>query len=71
MAKQPDRLLVTVSDPTTGDVLGYQAIYDDYVLICAGHAYLAHTQVYANGTHVLTIKNAGAHAAATMREDGT
>lgn len=56
IAPQPDRLKVTVSDPTTGEVLGEQVIYDDYLLICAGHTYLAHTQAHANGTHVLTVK---------------
>ena len=55
----PDRLKVTVSDPTTGEVLEEKVIYDDYVLICAGHPYLAHTQVHANGTHVLTVKDCG------------
>lgn len=55
----PDRLKVTVSDAVTGEVLGEQVIYDDYLLICAGHAYLAHTTAHANGTHILTIKDAG------------
>lgn len=55
----PDRLKITVSDVVTGEVLGEQIIYDDYLLICAGHPYLAHTQAHANGTHVLTIKDAG------------
>lgn len=41
------------------EVLDEQIIYDDYLLICAGHAYLAHTQAYATGTHILTIKDAG------------
>lgn len=57
----PDRLKVTVSDATTGEVLGEQVIYDDYLLICAGQPYLAHTSAYSNGTHVLTIKDAGRH----------
>ncbi len=56
-----DRLKVTVSDVETGEVLGEQVIYDDYVLICAGHPYLSNTQTYANGTHVLTVKDAGHH----------
>ena len=56
MASDPDRLKVTVSDAATGEVLGETVIYDDYVLVCAGAAHLAHTQVYANGTHVLTVK---------------
>lgn len=56
---QPERLKVTVSDAVTGEELGSQVIYDDYLLICAGLPYLAHTQLYANGTHVLTIKDCG------------
>ncbi len=60
MSPQPDRLKVTVSDVATGEVLGEKVIYDDYVLVCAGHPFLAHTTAYKNGTHVLTIKNAGA-----------
>jgi hypothetical protein len=55
----PDRLKITVSDASTGEVLGEQVIYDDYVLVCAGQPYLANTQCHANGTHVLTVKNAG------------
>ena len=48
---------VTVTDPTTGEVLGEQTITDDYVLICAGSAELTHTNVAPiKGTHVLTIK---------------
>ena len=54
-----DRLKVTVSDAATGEVLGEKVIYDDYLLVCAGHSWLAHTQVHGNGTHVLTVKNAG------------
>jgi hypothetical protein len=53
----PDRLTVTVTDVVTGEVLGEKTIYDDYLLICAGHPYLARTTVYGNGTHVLTIKD--------------
>ena len=48
---------VTVTDPTTGEVLGEQTVTDDYVLICAGTAELTHTQASpTTGTHVLTIK---------------
>lgn len=47
---------VTVSDPETGEVLGEQVIDNDYVLICAGNRYVAHTNVHAYGTHVVTIK---------------
>lgn len=31
-------------------------VENDYVLICDGTCYLAHTQASANGTHVITIK---------------
>ncbi|MGL5934470.1 MAG: hypothetical protein ACRCZI_02485, partial [Cetobacterium sp.] len=31
-------------------------ITDNYVIVCDGTAYLHHTQIYENGTHVLTIK---------------
>ena len=47
---------VTVSDPTTGEILGEQIVENNYVVICAGDRYLAHTTAHANGTHVLTIK---------------
>lgn len=48
---------VTVSDPTTGEVLGEQVVTDDYVLVCAGTAELTYTQASpTTGTHVLTIK---------------
>ncbi len=47
---------VTVSDPTTGEVLSEQIVENDYVVICAGDRYLASAQAHANGTHVLTIK---------------
>jgi hypothetical protein len=55
-----DPIKVTVSDPDTGAVLGEQVVANDYVLICAGDRYLAHTQAHADGTHVLTVKRAGA-----------
>lgn len=64
----PDRLKVTVSDPTTGEVLGERVIYDDYCLIVAGHCHLAHTQVHANGTHQLTVK--GARATSPANTEG-
>lgn len=53
---------VTVSDPTTGEVLGEQIVENDYVVICAGDRYLAHTTAHANGTHVLTIKREDTNA---------
>jgi hypothetical protein len=49
---------VTVSDPETGDVLGEQVVDNDYVLVCAGRTRLAHVTKHANGTHVLTVKDA-------------
>lgn len=57
-----DPIKVTVSDPNTGEVLGEQVIEDDYVLICAGRTHVASTQIYAIGTHVVTIKNAAGKA---------
>ena len=66
-----DRLRVTVTDVATGEVVDETVIYDDYLLICAGHPYLANTRAYANGTHVLTVKNAGpwrAHHAVRNQE---
>lgn len=47
---------VTVTDPGTGEVLAEQVLDDDYVVICAGARYVAHTNAHANGTHVVTIK---------------
>jgi pyruvate/2-oxoglutarate dehydrogenase complex dihydrolipoamide dehydrogenase (E3) component len=54
MSEEP--IKVTVSDPATGEVLGEQVVENDYVVICAGNRYVAHTNAHANGTHVLTIK---------------
>ncbi len=52
-----DAIKVTVSDPTTGEVLGEQVVTDDYVLVCAGSAQLTHTAAHPKtGVHVLTIK---------------
>lgn len=52
-----DPIKVTVTDPTTGEVLGEQVVENDYVLVCAGTAELTHTNVAPiKGTHVLTIK---------------
>ena len=54
-----DPVKVTVSDPATGEVLGEQVIDDDYVLVCAGTAHLASTQVHPEtGTHQLVVKGA-------------
>jgi hypothetical protein len=46
---------ITVRDPETGET-ATRTITDDYVLICAGNRYLAHTQTYRSGTHQLTVK---------------
>lgn len=52
-----DAIKVTVTDPTTGEVLGEQVVTNDYVLVCAGTAELVQTQVYpVSGTHVLYVK---------------
>lgn len=51
-----DPVKVTVTDPETGEVLEERILDDDYVLVCAGAPYLAHTSAHANGTHILTIK---------------
>lgn len=34
-------------------------ITDDYVLITAGRCFVADVQAHGNGTHVITVKNAG------------
>ena len=47
---------VTISDPTTGEVLAERVVDNDFVLVCAGNRYLANTTTYANGTAVLTVK---------------
>lgn len=52
----PGPVKVTVTDPVSGEVLGERTIEDDYILICNGRSYLAHTTAHANGTHVLTVK---------------
>jgi hypothetical protein len=53
--EEPARIRVTAEDLGTGDSESI-IITDDYVLTCAGTAYLAHVQAYANGTHVITVK---------------
>ena len=53
--EEPARVEVTATDLGTGDSETV-VITDDYVLTCAGTAYLAHVQAYANGTRVITIK---------------
>lgn len=52
-----DPIKVTVSDPATGEVLGEQVVDDDYVLVCAGTAWLSSTQAPPlTGTHQLVVK---------------
>lgn len=49
---------VTVTDPTTGEVLGEQTIDNDYIVVCAGTRYVSGTQLYpGKGTAVITIKD--------------
>lgn len=47
---------ITVEDMDTGEKEVIE-IKDDYVLIRTGECYLAHTNIYSTGTHILTIKN--------------
>lgn len=51
-----DAIKVTVTDPTSGEILGERVIDNDYMLICAGNRYLEHTEATIGGTHVLTVK---------------
>lgn len=46
---------VTIRDTETGESQT-GTIVDDYIVIVAGTCHVATTQMYANGTHVLTIK---------------
>ena len=46
---------VTVEDLETGEIQSLE-IMDDYIIVVAGECYVSGTQVYANGTHQLTIK---------------
>lgn len=48
-------ILVTVRDLEAASE-ETRELRDDYLVICAGGYYVAHTQVYRNGTHVVTIK---------------
>lgn len=56
MPTTPKPIKVTVTDPDTGELLGEQTVENDYLVVCAGNTYIAHTNAHANGTHVLTIK---------------
>lgn len=51
-----DTIRVTVTDPETNNLLDCREMEDDYLIICAGRRYVANTQAYANGTHVITVK---------------
>lgn len=55
LAEEPARIRVTVTDLGTGDT-EEAVITDDYVITCAGSAYVHHVQAYASGTHVITVK---------------
>jgi hypothetical protein len=46
---------ITVTDLETGEEEAVE-IRDDYLLVCVGDCYVSHTNVHANGTHILTIK---------------
>lgn len=62
---------VTVTDTDT-DESETCTIEDNYVLITAGTCYVAHTNLHANGTHVITVKGRreGQAAAATSAQVG-
>jgi hypothetical protein len=55
--EEPARIEVTAKDLGTGDSQTV-VITDNYVVTCAGSAYVDHVQAYANGTHVITVKGA-------------
>lgn len=57
-ADGPNRgLRVTVEDLDTGDTETADVPLDDYLILTTGKCELTHVQTYANGTHVLTVKN--------------
>jgi hypothetical protein len=60
---------VTVTDLKTGQSRSH-VIQDDYVLVCAGNRYLAHTNAFGNGTHVLTVKRSSDEDAVQAGEAG-
>ena len=68
-----DGIRVTVLDLKTGDTETSEIEPGNYVLVCAEPAYIAHTQAYARGTHVLTVKGYRSQkreAAPPMRQEG-
>jgi hypothetical protein len=50
-------LTVTVRDEETGETATRTVQDGDYVLVCAPPCRLDSAQAYANGTHVLTVKD--------------
>lgn len=52
---------VTVEDEETGES-NSASIWNDYVIVVAGNTYVAHREIHANGTTVLTIKKDKADA---------
>jgi hypothetical protein len=56
MSSNHEPIKIQVRDPVTDELLEESLIENDYLIICAGRCYLAHTQAHANGTHVLTVK---------------
>jgi len=51
---------VTVRDTETGETGTKTIEENDYFLLTTGSCYLAHTVAHANGTHVLTVREAKA-----------
>lgn len=49
-------LRVTVEDLETGEKQTVDVPSGDYFMLTTAPAYVAHTNVFANGTHVVTIK---------------
>lgn len=56
MSAEHKPVKVQVRDPETDEVLAEHVIEHDYVIVCAGECYVAATQIYKNGTNVLTVK---------------
>jgi len=57
MADSP--IHVTCTDPETGETGTAEVPPGGYLVVCAEPAYVAHEQVHANGTRVVTIKKRG------------
>lgn len=49
-------LRVTVEDLETGETQTVDVPAGDYFMLTTTPAYVAHTNVFANGTHVITVK---------------